>query len=99
MNKPTILEEAAQITGGSRQENYGHPLPNHQRIAILWNAYLEARAVPADRRGGAPTLPREAHLRCADVVMFMILLKIARELPERLVAEFRSWRSWRSWRT
>jgi hypothetical protein len=76
----SILEAAARITGGSRQENYGHPRPNHERIAILWNAYLDARAVPADPRGGASALPREASLRQVDVVMFMILLKIAREL-------------------
>ena len=38
-----VLEEAAGLVGGARQEAYGHPTVNHARTALLWDAYLEAR--------------------------------------------------------
>jgi hypothetical protein len=34
-----ILEKAADIITGPRQEAYGHPQENFQRIANLWSAY------------------------------------------------------------
>lgn len=37
---PSILSEAADIVGGSRQADYGTPLANHSRTAALWSAYL-----------------------------------------------------------
>jgi hypothetical protein len=45
-----------------RAADYGDPRPNHERIAHLWNAYLE------------PATPITAH----DVAMCMILVKISR---------------------
>jgi len=36
----SILSEAADIVGGSRQADYGTPLANHSRTAALWSAYL-----------------------------------------------------------
>ena len=45
-----------------RGEDYGDPRPNHERIAHLWNAYLE------------PATPITAH----DVAICMILVKISR---------------------
>lgn len=71
-----VLEEAARITGTGRQENYGHPKVNHDRIAILWNAYLKARALDKD---GKPMLVPEK-LKGEDVAIMMVLLKIAREI-------------------
>ena len=67
----TILDEAARLVSGPRRKSYDHPLPNHQRIADLWNAYMAAR-------------PAEPLTAC-DVVRMMILLKLARDVftPKR----------------
>jgi hypothetical protein len=75
-NEESILEEALRISGGARQENYGHPLANHIRIAELWNGYLRARHTNAD--GARVRTPLA--LEPVDVVHMMILLKVAREL-------------------
>ena len=40
MKRKELLEEAAKITNGERQEHYGTPEDNFARIAALWNAYL-----------------------------------------------------------
>lgn len=66
-----ILQEADLLTAGDRQRDYDHPLPNHQRIARLWNAYLDCRREPEGR-----ILPE-------DVATMMILLKIARHVFTR----------------
>jgi len=71
-----ILDEAIRITSGDRRKNYGHPLPNHQRIADLWNGYLRARSVNGDGKH-AITQPE---LDAKDVVILMMLVKVAREL-------------------
>jgi hypothetical protein len=43
----SILDKALALVRGTRQESYGHPLDNHQRITRLWNARLhEKLAVP-----------------------------------------------------
>lgn len=72
----TILEEAARLTSGPRQRDYDHPLPNHERIATLWNAYLRIR--PA-------TVETYHELSAEDVAWMMILLKAARDVytPKR----------------
>jgi hypothetical protein len=62
----SILTEAAKIAGVDRSESYGHPLANHDRIAGLWQAYLDAKK-PGD-------------LTPQDVARMMILLKVARDL-------------------
>lgn len=35
-----MLEEALEVAGVSRSRDYGHPLPNHERIAAIWSAIL-----------------------------------------------------------
>ncbi len=69
----TILDEAAVLTAGDRQRDYDHPLPNHQRIARLWNAHLANRKEPH-----GPITPE-------NVAEMMILLKVARQVftPKR----------------
>lgn len=62
----SILAEAIRITGGDRRRDYDHALPNHERIAKLWNAYLVCRKEPT------------CAISAEDVVVLMILLKLAR---------------------
>lgn len=38
-----ILGKAAELVSGTRQKAYGHPFPNHQRIARLWTARLHEK--------------------------------------------------------
>lgn len=63
---PSILEEALEITSGDRRRDYDHAKPNHERIALYWNAHLEARGI-------------EGKLTATDVVILLILLKVARQ--------------------
>lgn len=61
-----ILETAIEITQGDRRRDYDHPTINHERIAKLWNAYIESRSNPS------------APISAIDAAHMMILLKIAR---------------------
>ncbi len=63
-----ILTEAGLLTSGDRMKNYDHPLPNHKRIAALWNAFLESRPDP-----GSSLVPDE-------ICHMMILVKISRDM-------------------
>lgn len=69
----TVFEEAEQIVNGDRQNDYGHPADNHERTALLWNAYLEAKQVG---------LPKGfiVELGPEDVCWLNVLQKIARQL-------------------
>jgi hypothetical protein len=59
-----ILNDAASIVNGNRNEQYGEPENNFADIAKLWSAYLgEELAHP---------------LTASDVAMMMLLLKIVR---------------------
>lgn len=64
--KRSVLEDASEIIDGERQKSYGHALPNHERIAALWTAWL------AHREGDPRVLEPE------DVVAMMVLVKLAR---------------------
>ncbi len=65
-NTKSILDEAIIVTKGSRRRDYDSALPNHNRIARLWNAYISSRANPS------------GEISAIDVSHMMILLKIAR---------------------
>jgi len=65
----SVLTEALEATSGDRRRDYDHALPNHQRIALYWNAHLRAIGV----------LGKNAEISPADVAMMMILLKVARQ--------------------
>ena len=41
--KLTILDEAARITAGDRQNDYGHPADNHTATASMWSAYMSRK--------------------------------------------------------
>ena len=64
--RESILDIATRVTSGERRRDYDHAIPNHERIAGLWNAYLQARKDP------------KAEITGYYVSTMMILLKIAR---------------------
>jgi hypothetical protein len=39
----SVLQTALDLVRGARQQKYGHPLDNHERIARLWNARLHEK--------------------------------------------------------
>lgn len=47
MHRGKILDEAKRLTSSERQDIYGEPLTNHQRIADLWSVYLEKEISPS----------------------------------------------------
>lgn len=65
----SVLDEAARLVHGDRQQAYGHPADNHACTAALWNAYLDRRAEALDGKGGVDAF---------DVTMLNILQKVSR---------------------
>lgn len=47
MTRPEILDTAKTCVCGQREQDYGRPENNFERIAALWNAYLNTDAVDA----------------------------------------------------
>lgn len=41
MHRGNVLAEALELTTGVRDEMYGHPRDNHERIAAIWSAILD----------------------------------------------------------
>lgn len=39
----TILDKAKAVVDGPRRSDYGPPLKNHQRTAVMWSAYLSVK--------------------------------------------------------
>ena len=60
----SVLKEAHKIIYGDREKTYGHPAKNLETIAIMWQAFLDARG--------------QVSLTAKDVAVMMILLKAAR---------------------
>ena len=52
---PTPSERASALVNGPRQADYGHPLPNHERIAAFWNVRLRDKL-----KSGETIEPHEA---------------------------------------
>jgi stage V sporulation protein SpoVS len=67
MTASQIARTAADLVSGDRAINHGAKLPNHQKIADVWNGILKAA-------GKAPIVALDAH----DVANMMEGLKIAR---------------------
>lgn len=68
MTRKEILEEAARITSGQRNTDYGPPEDSFARIADYWTTYLRHRGLLAPDKVIAPL----------DTGMMMILMKVAR---------------------
>jgi len=66
----SILEEAAEHVEGRRQQDYGSPAENFERVAQLWTAYLEGR--------GLIDLGRTDGITPTDYALMQALVKIAR---------------------
>lgn len=68
-----VLREAANLITGDRQQDYGPPSVNFQRIADLWN--VQAQAVLKDGAEFSPVL----------VALMLLQLKMARAVqsPKR----------------
>lgn len=60
--------EALDIIGGARRKAYGPPERNFDRIAALWNGYMEASSVNDEHRW----------LNAIDVCHMLDLVKLAR---------------------
>ena len=65
MEAHKILTDAAALVGGDRAKSHGDKIINHQKIAMLWNAFIKIRRDPV------------APLQAEDVALLMGLLKIA----------------------
>lgn len=61
----TILKDAHNIIYGDREKTYGHPSKNLGTIAVMWNAYLNAKSGGDD-------------INAKDVAALMMLVKVAR---------------------
>lgn len=48
MTRKEILDAAAKCVLGDREQDYGSPENNFQKIADLWNAYCGAVFTPSD---------------------------------------------------
>ena len=48
MKRSEVLSQVDTIINGARQENYGSPENNFQRIANFWSHYLCKQISPAD---------------------------------------------------
>ena len=66
-NHRSILSEAARLTSGQRQEDYGHPSDDFWRTALMWTAILDGK------------LRDDAEIEAADVPLCMIAVKLARQ--------------------
>ena len=47
MTRSEVLTKAGQCVNGDREQDYGSPESNFQRIADLWNAYWSTTAIRA----------------------------------------------------
>lgn len=48
MTRPEILEAARQCVCGDREQDYGSPEQNFQRIAEMWTTYVDTYIGPKD---------------------------------------------------
>lgn len=67
MNRSEILKTAETCVCGHREQDYGSPENNFQKIADLWNAYLGFKY----------------RIDARDVALMMSLLKIARASTDK----------------
>ena len=64
----SILDTAKRITGGERQEDYGHPADDLERAAQMWTAILGKKLQPQEK------------VTAGDIPLCMIAVKLARQV-------------------
>lgn len=64
----SILDTAKRITGGQRQEDYGHPADDFERAAQMWTAILGEKLHPQEK------------VTAGDIPLCMIAVKLARQV-------------------
>jgi len=64
----SILSEAQRLTGGERQEAYGHALDDYTRTAALWTALLGPKLAPG------------ATITWDDAIRCMCAVKLSRDV-------------------
>lgn len=72
----SVLDEAARLVDGDRQQAYGRPADNHACTAAMWRAYLDRR-MAAHRETKLVTV-EPFYLDGFDVAMLNILQKVSR---------------------
>lgn len=74
LDTESILDEAKGIVE-NKARDYGAPADNAERIALLWDAYIDGKY------GSTPAAPDgDWKITPDDVCMMMVLLKIARRV-------------------
>lgn len=73
----TILEEAARLTSGDRNKDYGHPLDDYAKTGIIWGALLHTWAKEAAKH--EYPIPVPADLAC----LLMVGVKLSRQVNRR----------------
>lgn len=68
-----MLEEAARIVDGDRNDAYGDPAGNHGTTAAMWTAYLRRRGI----------LAPDAAVDAYDVCWLNVLQKASRDAHDR----------------
>jgi hypothetical protein len=63
----SILDTAKSITGGARQQDYGHPADDFERAAQMWTAILSQKLITNQR------------VSAEDIPLCMIAVKLARQ--------------------
>ena len=64
----SILEEAQNLTSGTRQTDYGHPLDDYTRTAELWTALLRHKLKPGES------------IEWSDAIRCMCTVKLSRDV-------------------
>lgn len=65
------LEEAGELVNGARQSDYGHPLDDFSKTAMIWTALLSGKLQPG------------VEIEAEDVPLCMVGVKLSREVNRR----------------
>ena len=75
MTRREILDAARRCVCGDREQDYGSPESNFQRIADLWNAYWSTNAIRAQDVATMLALLKIAFSPLSDVSTVLLIWK------------------------